>query len=225
MTMPIQIFATQPIIQVLTVYLAYVYGIAYLLLASFPTLWTSPQYYSESNGIAGLNYISIAAGLLVGSLVAAPLNDVIFSRLTARNKGVSIPESRVPLMIPGSIMVPLGLLWYGWTAETRMHWVLPNIGVAIFASGTVIISQCIQTYIIDGFAIYAASALATSTCLRSLCGFGFPLFAPYLESAIGHGWSSTILGILAIVVGFPAPLLLWRFGPALRTKRPSTVAA
>ncbi|PIA96378.1 putative transporter [Cercospora beticola] len=225
MTMPIRIFVTQPIIQVLTVYLAYVYGIAYLLLASFPTLWTSPQYYSESNGIAGLNYISIAAGLLVASLVAAPLNDVIFSRLTARNKGVSIPEFRVPLMIPGSIMVPLGLLWYGWTAETRMHWVLPNIGVAIFASGTVIISQCIQTYIIDGFAIYAASALATSTCLRSLCGFGFPLFAPYLESAIGYGWSSTILGILAIVVGFPAPLLLWRFGPTLRTKRPSTVAA
>ena len=218
MTRPFRLFITYPIIQVLTIYLAYLYGIAYLLIASFPTLWTSPEYYNEPVDLAGLNYISIAVGLFMGAQTAAPLNDMVCNRLTARNKGVAIPEFRIPLMVPGSIIIPLGLLWYGWTAETRVHWILPNLGVALFSAGTVIIVQCVQTYIIDGYTIYASSALAASVCLRSLAGFGFPLFAPYLYTSIGFGWSSTLLGAIAMVVGLPAPLLLWKYGPALRAR-------
>ena len=108
---PFRVLLTQPIVQVLTLYLAYLFGIMYLLLASFPLLWTSPSYYRESPSIGSLNYISLGVGLFLGTQSAAPLNDAIFSRLTAGNKGVSRPEFRVPLMVPGSILVPVGLFW------------------------------------------------------------------------------------------------------------------
>lgn len=107
---------------------------------------------------------------------------------------------------------------YGWTAQARLHWILPNLGTAICACGLTIVTQCIQTYIIDAYTRHAASASAASVVSRSMCGFAFPLFAPYLHAAIGYGWTSTLLGSVAIVVGVPAPVLLWKYGPALRAR-------
>ena len=64
---PIKLLATQPIIQVMALYNAFLYGIFYLLYANFPALWTG--IYHEEPQIAGLNYIS----LFVGALIAAEL--------------------------------------------------------------------------------------------------------------------------------------------------------
>jgi len=46
------------------------------------------------------------------------------------------------MMLPARLAIPAGLFWYGWTAETRQHWSLPNNGVAIFSCGTVVTFQC-----------------------------------------------------------------------------------
>lgn len=35
-------------------------------------------------------------------------------------------------MFVGSVLVPIGLFWYGWSAEARLHWIMPIIGSAIF---------------------------------------------------------------------------------------------
>lgn len=65
---PFRLLATQPIISVRTLYMSYTYGIVVLLLSRFPLLWTDPQYYNESAGIGGLNYISLGFRSLSGHL-------------------------------------------------------------------------------------------------------------------------------------------------------------
>lgn len=130
---------------------------------------------------------------------------------------------RVPLMIPGAVLVPIGLFIYGWSAQYRTHWIVPNIGAAIFAAGTIVGFQCIQTYIVDSYTRYAASAVGAATVLRSLAGFGFPLFAPYMYAKLDYGWGNSLLAFIGIGLGFPAPFLLWRFGEKLRKR--STFAA
>lgn len=50
-----------------------------------------------------------------------------------------------------------------------------------------------------------------------------PLFAPYMYEALGLDWGNSLLAFLAIGLGIPAPVLLWKFGQALREK--STYAA
>ena len=77
-------------------------------------------------------------------------------------------------MIPGALLVPVGFLWYGWSIQANLHWIMPNIGATIFASGIVIGMQCITAYIVDAYTLYAASAVAATTGLRSLGGFGKP---------------------------------------------------
>ncbi|MCJ1435722.1 hypothetical protein MMC27_005097 [Xylographa pallens] len=123
-------------------------------------------------------------------------------------------------MLPGSIFVPAGLFIYGWTANYHTHWIFPNIGTAIFAAGNIVCFQCIQTYLVDSYTRYAASAIGAATVLRSLAGFGFPLFAPYMYAALDYGWGNSILGFIAVVLGIPAPILLWKFGQGLREKSP-----
>ncbi|KAL8665668.1 MAG: hypothetical protein Q9168_007651 [Polycauliona sp. 1 TL-2023] len=215
---PFRLLGTQPIVQVLAVYVAYLYGLMYLLLSTFPVLWTGQ--YHESIGIAGLNYISLGIGFTLGSQILSPLNDRIYRILKKKNDGVGKPEFRIPIMIPGSVLLPVGLFIYAWTAQYNTHWIGPNIGAVIFAAGAIAGFQSVQTYLVDAYTRYAASAIAAATVLRSLAGFGFPLFAPYMYDKLDYGWGNSLLGFLAIAIGLPAPVLLWFYGERLRKRSP-----
>ncbi|KAF2488977.1 MFS general substrate transporter [Lophium mytilinum] len=213
---PFKLLGTQPIVQVLAVYMAYLYGLMYLVLSTFPPLWE--KRYNESVGIGGLNYISLALGFFLGTQICAPINDRIYRRLKKKNNGVGKPEFRIPLILPGALMTPIGLFWYGWSAQARVHWIMPNIGAAIFSAGIIIGFQCIQTYLVDSYSRYAASAIAAATVLRSLAGFGFPLFAPSMYAALDYGWGNSVLAFISLGLGVPAPFLMWKYGAILRAK-------
>ncbi|KAK6341422.1 hypothetical protein TWF696_008498 [Orbilia brochopaga] len=213
---PFILLGTQPIVQFLAAYMAFLYGLLYLVLATFPRLWE--DRYGQSVGIGGLNYLSLGLGFFLGTQICAPINDKIYVRLKARNNGVGLPEFRIPLMPIGVFLVPLGLLIYGWSAQAKTHWIVPNIGATIFSAGSIMGFQSIQTYIIDTYTRYAASAVASITVLRSLAGFGFPLFAPAMYNKLGYGWGNTTLALLGILIGWPGPFILWNWGAKLRGK-------
>ena len=121
---------------------------------------------SLSPGIGSLNYISLGLGFVLSAQITGPLNDRVYRSLKARYGGVSLPEFRVPLMMPGSILIPAGLLIFGWTGQTRQLWVLPNLGALLFGAGVVNIQQCCSAYIIDTYTRFAASAFASTIFLR-----------------------------------------------------------
>lgn len=218
MVRPFRLLGTQPIVQILALYMTYLYGLMYIMLSTFPALWRS---YGQGIGMGGLNYISLGVGFFLGAQVGAPLQDKIYAYLKKRD-GVTVgrPEYRVPMIVPGALLVPMGLIIYGWTAQARTHWIFPNIGAALFAGGLITAYQCIQGFLVDTYTRYAASAVGAATVLRSLAGFGFPLFAPALYERLDYGWGSTLLAFLAIAIGWPAPVLLWKYGEALRRKSP-----
>lgn len=216
---PFILIGTQPIVQILALYMAYLFGIMYLLLTSFPNLWKT--YYGESTQIGSLNYISLGIGLTVGTQVTARTSTIIYRKLKERYQtDVGVPEYRIPSMFIGAFLPPIGLLWYGWSAEARAHWIMPNIGAAIFMAGACTGFTCIRLYLVDTYTQYAASAIAATFVLRSLAGFGFPLFAPAMYRALGYGWGNTVLACVAVVLGFPAPLVFWKYGERLRKRSP-----
>jgi len=90
------------------------------------------------------------------------------------------------------------------------------MGIICIGAGMIVTFQAIQTYVIDAFTLHAASALAATSCLRALAGFGFPLFAPAMFNKLGYGKGNTILACLSILLGCPAPLLLWKYGRRIR---------
>jgi hypothetical protein len=157
------------------------------------------------------------------SSVTGKLNDLIYQRLSARNKGVGLPEFRVPLLVPSSILIPVGLFWYGWAGEAHTHWIFPNIGALIFCFGSVMGMQVIQIYTIDAFPRYSASAIATINVAKSITAFGFPLFAPAMYDGLDYGWGNTVLAMASFAILTVATPMLWKYGSKLRAK--STYAA
>ncbi|KAG1831984.1 MFS polyamine transporter [Suillus subalutaceus] len=209
---PFALFAHEPIVQLLGVYMAYLYGIFYLLLTTMPSIFEG--IYQQPVGIAGLHYAALGIGLSAASQLNARTMDKVYIYLTNKYGGVAKPEFRLPAMVPGSLLLPIGCLIVGWTAQAHTYWIAPDIGIALVGAGIILNFQCIQTYIIDCFTLHAASALAAVSCLRSLAGFGFPLFAPAMYNALGFGKGDTILAVVAIVLG--CPWILWHYGERIR---------
>ncbi|KAJ1331730.1 MFS transporter DHA1 family multidrug resistance protein [Microdochium nivale] len=221
-TRPFRMLATQVIVQFMALYLMYLYGVIYIMLTSFPGLWSGPEPvgYGMSVSIGGLNYISLGLGFWASAQVCAPAQDRIYAAMKRRNGGVGEPEFRVLMMGPGAVLTPIGLLIYGWTAEYKTHWIGPNIGAFVFGFGAVIGFNCVQTYLVDVYTRYAASAVGATTVLRGLAGFAFPLFTPLMYERLGIGWSNTVLALAAVVIGWPGPVFLWFYGKRLRQKSP-----
>ncbi|KAK9780211.1 putative Major facilitator superfamily transporter [Seiridium cardinale] len=215
---PWVMLGTQPIIQALALYQAFNYGMMYLIISSFPDLWRGS--YGMSRDTASLNYISLAVGSLIGVNICGPLTDRVYARQKRRHgiakEDPGSPEFRIPLMIPASLITPIGIAIFAWTAQYKAHFLLPNLGVAIMAGSSMISYQCIGAYIADCYSHYTASASAACCFLRSLGAFAFPLFAPALFDSLGYGWGGSVLVLVAVLVGVPAPLLFWKFGAKLR---------
>lgn len=211
---PLRFLVHQPMIQFMGVLLAVNYGTLYLVLTSYATLWT--ERYGQSVSQSGLHYLALAIGYTVASQLGARATDMLWKRLKQRADGQTAPEYRVPLMIPGAILLPAGLLWFGWAAEKGCAWILVDAGGAVFGCGIILSTQAMQQYVMEAYAGHVASASAASQFLRSIFAFCFPLFAPALYRDLGYGWGNTTLALVFAVLSVPGPLILWFRGARIR---------
>ena len=74
---PFILLGTQPIIQALAIYLAYLFGLNYLTISTFQAMWR--ENYGQSARAASLNYISIGLGFVLACETAGPINDRVKS--------------------------------------------------------------------------------------------------------------------------------------------------
>jgi multidrug resistance protein len=172
---PFKLLFISPIVLSLSILMGINYGYLYLAFTTFPIVFQ--EVYGFSEGISGLAYLGIGLGCLLGLAVIGKYSDVIVIQMTAKS-GVRKPEYRLPLMIYANLCISIGLFWYGWAADKKVHWIVPIIGSGVFAAGVLGTFMPIATYLIDAFTIYAASALAANTVLRSLMGALLPLAGP-----------------------------------------------
>lgn len=212
---PMLILTRSFICFILSLYMALMYGIYYLMFATFPNLFS--EVYHWSVGIGGLAYIGLGLGFMLSAILGAKISDKLYSRLVAKNDGMGKPEMRIPALIFGSFFVPVGLLWYGWSAQAGIHWVMPIIGTSIYGFGLMTTFLPIQLYLVDAF-VYRASAIAAASVFRSVLGFVFPLFGEQMFSALGYGWGNTLLAGLAIIIGIPFPIWIYYAGERIRSR-------
>lgn len=198
---------------ILSLYVALIYGIYYLMFSTFPTLFSDVYHFNI--GIGGLAYIGLGVGFISAAIFGAKLSDKMYTHLAAKNGGIGTPEMRIPALIFGSLFAPVGLFWYGWSAQAQIHFIMPIIGTAFFSFGLMTTFLPIQLYLVDTFT-YAASATAAASTLRSLFGFAFPLFGQQMFAALDYGPGNSLLAGLAIVIGIPFPIWIYYAGERMR---------
>lgn len=208
---PTKMLLTSQIVLITSLHVGLVYGYTYLLFTSFGTLYET--HYGFTQQQSGLTFLGFGVGCAIGLIILGTLSDRMARRCAG--SGEWKPEYRLPPLLPGSLLVPIGLLWFGWSAEAHVHWIIPIIGTTWVGLGTLSIFMPVQTYLIDAFPLYAASASAASTVVRSLAGAFLPLAGPSLYSALGQGWGNTVLALVALAFT-PVAWVLLKYGERIR---------
>lgn len=131
---PTMLLLLSPVLLVMSLYVALVFGLMYLLFTTFTDVFEGQ--YGFSTSIAWLVYLGLGVALVVAMLLFGALSDRV-QRSAMRADGVQQPrpEYRLVLMIWFSPFVGVGLFIYGWTAYYKVHWIVPIIGTGIIGIG------------------------------------------------------------------------------------------
>ncbi|KAM6535893.1 hypothetical protein FALCPG4_005420 [Fusarium falciforme] len=218
---PMKLLFTHFPVLILSLYVAIVYGVLYLMFSTFTFVFA--QQYGFGTGTIGLAYLPTGIGMLFGVMLFGVITDVIIKKKLAQN-GKTVPEDRLPvwLIAPNGIIIVASLFWYGWSTENNTHWIVPMIGVAFFCFGLMGIMMCLQIYLIDAYISYAASVVAAVTVLRSIAGAMLPLAGLSMYNHVGLGWGNSILAFLSLVLA-PVPIVFRYYGAQIRAKCPDNL--
>ena len=209
---PTKLLIMSPIVLLLSLLCAFVFGLLFLLFTTFPTVFEKQYHFSV--GVSGLSYLGVGIGLASGLAAFAAVGDKLQKALGDSPK----PEGRLKPMVWAIPAVPIGIFWYGWTAEKQTHWIVPIIGTSFFGFGLLWIIMPTQLYLVDAFGPEAAaSALAANVVLRLLAAAFIPLAGPSLYADLGLGWGNSVLGFIGVAF-LPVPLFFNRYGGWLRER-------
>ncbi|SPO19655.1 probable mfs-multidrug-resistance transporter [Ustilago trichophora] len=208
----------EPIVSLLSIYIAIIYGILYSLFGAFPIVFQ--RYRGWSPGIGGLAFIGVLVGMLIALAYIIFFENPRYGRIADKHGGIAPPEVRlVPAMI-GAVAIVVGLGIFAATDSPDLPWIAPIIGGGPFGLGMVLIFLSTMSYLTDSYLIYAASVLASNSVIRSLFGFAFPLFTPNMYSIGGKDgihWGPAIGGLLALIC-LPFPFVFYKYGAKIRER-------
>lgn len=206
----------EPIVLLLSIYMAIIYGTLYMCFGAFPIVYAENRHWSQ--GISGLAFLGVTVGMFAAVIWTVPDNNRYLRAeddAKARGERGAAPEARLPPCMIGAVCIPVGLFIFAWTNHPSIHWSVSVIFTAPFGFGMVLVFLSITNYLIDAYTIYAASVLAANSVLRSLFGAISPLFTTSMYGSLGIHWASTIPAFLALAC-VPFPFLFYKFGPKIR---------
>ncbi|KAJ9502864.1 MFS siderochrome iron transporter 1 [Exophiala xenobiotica] len=204
----------EPIVLLISIYMAIIYGTLYMCFGAFPIVYQQGRGWSP--GIGGLAFLGVAVGMLLG-VTYSIIDNKRYSRVEDKHDGEAPPEARLPPAMVGSVALPIGLFWFAWTNGPSVHWIVSIIGTAPFGFGMVLVFLGCMNYLIDAYTIYAASVLAANSVLRSIFGAVFPLFTTYMFNSLGVHWASSVPAFLALACT-PFPFIFYKYGESIRLK-------
>lgn len=222
---PFQMLATEPILLLMSLYIALIYGLLYAFFFAYPVVFLEAYHFSD--GLFGTTFCSVLIGLGL-ALFVTPLIEKNYQKRAAAKGGRADPEDRLVGMMIGCWFVPISMFIFGWTSPPYVqpgggNWVGPASSGIPFGFGMVIIYFSANAYIIDAFPGYVASALAAKTVIRSGSGAAMPLFIEAMYHNLGNGWAASTWAFISIAM-IPIPFLFYRYGKAIRAKSKRAVA-
>jgi DHA1 family multidrug resistance protein-like MFS transporter len=119
----------EPIVFILNLYIALIYALFYLWFESFPVVFIEIHHFRPQ--ILGLAFL----GILGGIFVTLPSYCYYIYRVEEKmydENGQIKPEKRMRVAVFGSFLAPISLLWFGWSARSSVHWIVPILGSSLF---------------------------------------------------------------------------------------------
>lgn len=145
---PLRILFTEPIVLLLSLYMAFIYGLLYLFLTAYPIVFQ--QIHGMNPGVGGLPYFGMVIGMLFAGLFII-LQQPSYNRKLAANNNIPVPEWRLMPVIVGGVAFSGGLFWFGWSGyRSDIHWIVPTLSGLLSGFGLLSIFLQSLNYIVDG---------------------------------------------------------------------------
>ena len=204
----------EPIVFLLSLYMAIIYGTLYMMFAAFPIVFQLNRGWNQ--GIGGLAFLGIMVGMLI-AVTYTLWDNKRYIKVQEKHGGFAPPEARLPPTMVACVAIPIGLFWFAWSNYPTVHFMAPIAAGVPFGFGMVLVFLGIMNYLIDAYTIFAASVLAANSVMRSLFGAAFPLFTSYMYNNLGIHWASSIPAFLALAC-VPFPFLFYKYGASIRKR-------
>lgn len=219
---PLHMLFTEPIVTLVSIYCGFLYGLLYTFVVAVP--WIFRHYYNFSPTQVSLSYFGLLCGTFLASMPLV-LVDVKFyqPRLLRwqRTHGDDVPlpcENRLISTMIGSITLPASLFASAWSAQYRVHPLVPIVCQGLVMLSSLLIYASANLFMLDSYGpLYGASASGAMMVTRYVLSAAFPLFVMQMYESLGVGWATTLLGFVTVVMA-PIPWCFWKFGETLRRR-------
>lgn len=130
-------------------------------------------------------------------------------------------------------ILPIGTFWYGWSANAKVHWIVPILETLVIGLGYPIVIMLAQIYLVDAFGPYVRSDLRFGTSGRLVRPFARMIWSgffiagteSYTKSApqlsrrrsLSYARSIHAEGLLPRLVSYSAPVAMVCIGPSACT--------
>ncbi|KAF4455947.1 hypothetical protein F53441_1814 [Fusarium austroafricanum] len=209
---PLEITIKDPAVMFVQIYSGILYAIYYSYFEVFPLVF--PVYYGMSLGDIGLVFLCIAVGCILAIIFyGLYLYYVLIPRI--EKFGITKQEDVLTPGLASCFGTTIGLFIFAWTARSSIHWIVPVLGVTIFAGSIFTVLQVIFLYVPLSYPQYSASLFAANDFFRSALASGSILFAHPLYKNLGHARGTTLLAGLS-ALGIVGMWILFFYGAKLR---------
>ncbi|KAJ5256122.1 Major facilitator superfamily domain general substrate transporter [Penicillium chrysogenum] len=208
---PFHMLLTEPVVFFFSLWVSFSWAVLYLQFSSVPLIFrTNHNFTIEQTGAV---FTSMCVGVIIITIIS-----IYQERIAMRfGKHTTSPEGRLYFVCVESVLLPIGLFWFGWSSFPSVHWIVPAIAVGCATMGIFSIYLATFNYLADTYHRYASSAIAAQSCCRNLLGGIFPLVTNAMFTNLGYPEASSLLGGLGAALTL-VPWVLALYGPTIRAR-------
>lgn len=134
-----------------------------MTVTTYSVYFTLPPYNFGPEQIGLMNLPPFIGGM-IGSIFGGSCADRSVLFLSRRNGGIFEPEMRLWTALPGVLVMPFSLLWFGSSTADGNAWIVPAVALGAFGFGFVVLGDVALTYVIDCYSNVSLFQLAR--CVR-----------------------------------------------------------
>jgi DHA1 family multidrug resistance protein-like MFS transporter len=94
--------------------------------------------YGFNVGQLGIVFLCIIVGTVVGIVIYVSYV-YFYLEPDIKKHGLRAQEHRLVPALWSTILLPVGIFWFGWTATASIHWIVSIIGITLFGIGAFIL--------------------------------------------------------------------------------------
>ncbi|KAI1819393.1 major facilitator superfamily domain-containing protein [Xylaria intraflava] len=193
----------------LLMYSSLIYAGFYAVSTAIPAQFS--QLYGFDGVKIGLVYLPIGIGSIVSAWTVGILANWNYRRhcdilgipydKSRQNdmSGFPIEQARLQTSLPFLVLYTVVLIGFGWAVEFKANLAVEIVLLFLFGTSITAFSNLLSTLVVDINPGSAGAATAANNLTRCLIGAGASAFINPLMTAVGAGWTFTILSISFLV--------------------------